>query len=108
MQEEEERASALAQATTNLSATVTHLTDLELRMYEIGNGACPVDLVPDYTAAQDAVEALRAVVDNLEGPPESVIGDTDMDIAVPAPLGGSAPDAPPPCRASLALDAGQL
>jgi hypothetical protein len=107
MQEEEEHASALAQATTNLSATVTCLTNLELRMYEISDGACPVGLVPDYTAAQDAVEALRTVVDDLEGPPpESVISDTDMDIAVPAALGGSAPVAPPPCRASPALDAG--
>jgi hypothetical protein len=97
MQEEEERASALAQATTNLSAAVTCLTDLELCMYEISDGACPNGLVPDYTAAQDAVEALCTVVDNLEGPPpESIIGDTDMDIAIPAPLGGSAPDTPPP------------
>jgi hypothetical protein len=95
MQEEEERASTLAQASSNLSAAISCLTNLELRMYEIGDGVCPDHLVPDYTAAQDAVDAMRVVVDDLEGPPESIAGDADMDIAVPAPLGGPTPDAPP-------------
>jgi hypothetical protein len=85
MQEEEERTSTLAQATANLSAAVIRLTDLELCMYKIGDSAQPDSLIPDYTAAQDAVEALCAVVDDLEGPPpKSVVSDTDMDIVIVA------------------------
>ena len=102
LREEEECASALDKAATDLAAAVRCHTALEALIKDCSSNPIPAGLAADYEAAQTTVHHLSALVDSLDeqdiAPPGSAIDeDKAAPITAPTPLGEVPADAPPPC-----------